>query len=100
MEVETLTAETVGFLMKALLARRLTRDVACRLVTPWVEGALLSTSLAEDGAQLLHGFDVIMKDGREYHASAAGEGAFLLSEGEVRQRCLDWLARAGMSEPL
>ena len=89
--MEELTTEIVAFLMEALLAGRLTREAACRLVTPWVEGVLPSTPLAEAGAQLLHGFDVIAREGREYHASVVGEGGFLVPERDVSERCRSWL---------
>lgn len=92
-----LTTEIVVFLMTALTAGRLSREAACALVTPWVEGTLPSSMLAEDGAQLIHGFDVIVGgDGRERHASTTpGPHGFQVSDDELIARCQAWLARVG-----
>jgi hypothetical protein len=94
---DLLTPEIVIFVMTALVAGRLSREGACGLVTPWVEGTSPSAPLAEDGAQLIHGSDVIVgDDGREHHASTMeGTHRFRLSDDEVMACCQAWLARVG-----
>ena len=94
---ELLTQDVIVFLMMALLGGRLSREDACRLVTPWVEGTSPSTRLAEDGAQLIHGFDVVVgSDGREYHASTTdGAHGFRMHDDEMKARCQTWVARVG-----
>lgn len=96
-QADLLTNETVAFLMEAILAGRIAPQHACSLITPWVEGLLPSEPLAEDGAQLIHGFDVIVKEGGTHsHASTDGVGwPFLLTEEKISKRCRRWLARAG-----
>lgn len=89
-----LTAGTVRFLLLALLDGTITRSTACALVTPWVEGTRPSEPLAEDGAQLLHGSDIVRaSDGQERHQSQGGQGDLVTADSELSDRLRAWLSR-------
>jgi hypothetical protein len=69
--------------MEALLGGRISRSAACRLVTPWVEASGVSEPHAENGAQLIHGFDLVTtRKDHVAHASVIGEDMpYLLTDG-------------------
>src|SRR6185369_5687968 len=75
----------------------LSRTAACSFVTPWVEGLLPATRLAESGAQTIHGLDVV-RDRLGHHIHPRGGDAgldFIVDEAELIRRCERWLAVAG-----
>ena len=92
--IEELSPEVVFFLMAALLEGRISRPAACALVRPWVEGDRLVTSSAEAGAQLIHGFDVVIGiDGLARHESQSASGEYAVAESEMIERIRAWLDR-------
>jgi hypothetical protein len=92
--MEVLSDDIIAFLMRAVVDGRLPREVACTLVAPWVEGDAPSTPVAEDGAQLLHGFDITLDEsGRQVHGAARSEADFLLTPSDMRDRATAWLSR-------
>jgi hypothetical protein len=92
--VAVLTEDVVAFLMNALVDGDISRETCCAFVAPWVEGGLPSTPLAEDGAQLIHGFDIgLTDDGLAFHNSEHGwEISYEIGREDMVNRCSTWLA--------
>lgn len=94
-----LSEDIVAFIMRALLDGRIDRDAACRLLVPWVEGDGPSSMQAESGAQLVHGFDIVLDaEGRAFHASdlrGAHDRTYVVTDAELFARSHAWLARLG-----
>lgn len=91
-----LTDDTVELIMRLLLEDAVDRTVACRFVTPWVEGDLPSSPTAESGAQTIHGLDIVREDGRETHPRTPDdELEFAVDRAELVRRCERWLAANG-----
>jgi len=92
-----LTEDMVEQLIRQVLAGTLSRTAACSFVTPWAEGLLPATRLAESGAQTIHGLDVV-RDRLGHHIHPRGGDAgldFIVDEAELIRRCERWLAVAG-----
>lgn len=92
---ESLTLDTIAFLMEAVVEGRLDRVTARCLVAPWVEGDAVATeSGVLSGATTLHGLDLVNGDapGLVHHASWS-ETDFLIDDDEVRSRCSTWFQR-------
>lgn len=95
-----LTEETVALLMRLLINGHITRPVACGFVTPWVEGDLPSSGLAESGAQYVHGFDLVGDwAGRVGHApSLSDDHEYLFDRDEMVRRCEKWLEKYQLAQ--
>lgn len=91
-----LTEDVVELVMRLLLAGEIDRIVACQFVTPWVEGELPSTKLAESGAQTIHGLDIARDDeGRQFHPRRSeANPSFEVDSAELIRRCQRWLLAA------
>ena len=91
-----LTEDVVELVMRLLLCHEIDRTVACRFVAPWVEGTLPSSSLAESGAQTIHGLDIVRHDGLALHPlTPDADNEFAVDDDELARRCHEWLRRAG-----
>jgi len=83
-----LTATTVDFLMRAVMANRLSRWEAYRLVDPCVaHGEPVSGGLALSGAELLHGF-AMTDDGNPNPGNDPQRWSF--SDEEMARRIAGW----------
>lgn len=89
-----LTEDTVELVMRLLLADRIDRTVTCAFVRPWVEQDLPSTTLAQSGAQTVHGLDLVAAaDGRVRHPPASPpEHEYAVDRAELVRRCEAWLS--------
>lgn len=85
----------VELVMRLVLDGQIDRTVACRFVTPWVEGQLPSTPRAESGAQIIHGLDIVREDGLAVHPNTPDTGvSFAIDREEMVRRCSQWLRAA------
>ena len=89
----TLTRPILELVMQSLLIGRIRRECACRLVSPWVEGAGGFDRIGRVGeiARAIHGFDVVVRDGVPTHGLDPGGPPYALTHREVAGVMSRWI---------
>lgn len=84
--------------MLLLLENKIDRVAASQFVEPWVRGDLPIGMIANNGAQSIHGFDLVSTGyGTEYHPRlSVDESQFIFTREEVFQSCESWLRKYDM----
>lgn len=93
----TLTLPVLEFVMRALLEARISRECACRLVLPWVEGVrgFDAVGPVEEIARAIHGLDVVVLEGVPVHGRDAGDPPYALTHQGLAEVVSRWIWAGG-----